>query len=49
MIDEIISFFRWLNLLLEYFLKLFREFGIEMDLVFKDFKNRFFSEVLEYN
>lgn len=35
MIDEITSLFRWLNLLLEHFLKLFRELGIETDLVLK--------------
>lgn len=43
------AFFRWLNLLLEHFLKLFRELGIETDLVLKDSKNRSLSEVLEYN
>lgn len=30
-------------------LKLFRELGIETDLVLKDSKNRSLSEVLEYN
>lgn len=47
--DEITSLFRWLNLLLEHFLKLFRELGIEMDLVLKDSKNRSLGKVLEYN
>lgn len=48
-IDEITSLFRWLNLLLEHFLKLFRELGIETDLVLKDSKNRSLGKVLEYN